>query len=69
MEQLGLLATDDPARYRWQRVTPGDDDYLPTAQRLLRVVAERMRWKHALDEARQRAQLHDSELSATGRAA
>jgi hypothetical protein len=69
MEQLGLSATDDPARYRWQRVTPGDDDYLPPAQRLLRVVAERMRWKHALDEARQRAQLHDSELSATGRAA
>jgi len=44
MEQLGLSATDDTSRYRWQRVTPSDDDYLPPAQRLLRVVAERMRW-------------------------
>ena len=69
MEQLGLSATDDNGRCRWQRVTPSDDDYLVPAQRLLRVVAERMRWKHDLDEARRRAQLHDNKISATGRAA
>jgi len=69
MEQLGLSAIDDNGCYRWQRVTPSDDDYLAPSQRLLRVVAERMRWKHDLDEARRRAQLHDSKLSATGRAA
>ena len=69
MEQLGLSATDDNGRYRWQRVSPSDDDHLVPAQRLLRVVAERMRWKHALDEARRRAQLHDNKISATGRAA
>jgi len=69
MEQLGLSAIDDNGCYRWQRVTPSDDDYLAPSQRLLRVVAERMRWKHDLDEARRRARLHDSKLSATGRAA
>ena len=69
MEQLGLSAIDDNGCYRWQRVTPSDDDYLAPSQRLLRVVAERMRWKHDLDVARRRAQLHDSKLSATGRAA
>ena len=63
---FGVTLTD---RYRWQRVTPGDDDYLPPATRLLHVVSERMRWKHALDEARRRAQLQDSNLSAVGSAA
>jgi hypothetical protein len=69
MEQLGLLATDDTSRYRWQRVTPSDDDYLPPAQRLLRVVAERMRWQQALDEARRRARDGLPDPSATGEAA
>ena len=69
MEQLGISATDDNGRYRWQRVTPSDDDYLPLTRRLMLVVAERMRWKHDLEEARRRAQLHGNKLSATGRAA
>jgi hypothetical protein len=69
MEQLGLSATDDSSRCRWQRVTPSYDDYLPPAQRLLRVVAERMRWKQALDEARRRAREGLPDPSATGEAA
>ena len=69
LEALGLPATADNSCYRWQRVTPSDDDYLPLTPRLMLVVADRMRWKHDLDEARRRAQLHDNKLSATGRAA
>src|SRR5262249_46797416 len=59
LETLGISAPVSTGHYRWQRVTPGDDDYLPPATRLLHVVSERMRWKHALDEARRRAQLQD----------
>jgi replication initiator protein RepSA len=68
-EMLGLQATD-PAIYRWELVQPGDDDYMPPARRLLHSVADRVKWEHALSEARRRAQdtLAD-ELSATGRAA
>ena len=69
VEQLGLSATDDNGRHRWQRVTPSDDDYLPLTRRLMLVVEDRMRWKHDLDEARRRAQLPDNKLSATRRAA
>ena len=54
METLGL-ELPDPARYSWAQVTPGDPDYLPPERRLLHVVADRARWKAALDEARRRA--------------
>jgi len=56
MDTLGLSATADTGRYQWQRVTAADADYLPPPRRLVRVVAERMRWKHALDQARRLAQ-------------
>jgi hypothetical protein len=69
LEKLGLSATDGTGHYTWKRVTPADDDYMSPARRLLRIVEDRMRWKHALDEARRRAQLQDGELSATGSAA
>jgi len=69
MEQLGLSAIGDNSRCRWQRVEPSDPDYLPPAQRLLRVVAERLRWKHALDEARRRARDGPHDPLATRRAA
>jgi hypothetical protein len=69
METLGLPATD-PDRYTWEPVTPGDQDHMPTARRLLHVVADRIRWQHALDEARRRAQgLPSDNFSATGQAA
>ena len=56
-EMLGLPATD-PARYTWQLVEPGDQDHMPTGQRLLHVVADRMHWLQALDQARRRAKDH-----------
>ena len=55
MQTLGLSATD-PTRYAWEPVNPGDQDHMPTARRLLHVVADRIRWQQALDEARRRAQ-------------
>jgi hypothetical protein len=68
-EMLGLPATD-PARYAWEPVGPGDRDHMPTAQRLLHVVADRMRWLQALDQARRRAEgLQPEELSAKRREA
>jgi hypothetical protein len=68
-ETLGLPATD-PACYAWEPVAPGDRDHMPTAQRLLHVVADRVRWQQALDQARRRAEGKPSgDLSATGEAA
>jgi hypothetical protein len=68
-ETLGLPATD-PTRYTWEAVATGDHDHMPTAQRLLHVVADRIRWQQALDQARRRAQgLPPDDLSATGEAA
>jgi hypothetical protein len=68
MEMLGLSATD-PARYAWEPVAPSDRDHMPHSQRLLHVVADRMRWLQALDQARKRAQGLTGDLSATGQAA
>jgi hypothetical protein len=68
IQMLGL-DPPDPARYTWYVVTPSDYDYLPPDKRLLHVVADRYRWKQALDEARRRARGQDANLSATGRAA
>jgi hypothetical protein len=68
-EMLDLPATD-PDRYTWEPVTPGDADHMPNPQRLLHVVADRMRWLAALDQARRRAAGGTGpDLSATGRAA
>jgi hypothetical protein len=54
IETLGLPATD-PSRYAWEPVEPDDRDFMPAPQRLLHVVADRMRWLQALDQARRRA--------------
>ena len=67
-ETLGIPAPD-PDRYTWEPVDPADRDYMPAGQRLLHVVADRMRWLQALDQARKRAQDTSGDLSATGRAA
>ena len=48
LEMLDLPATD-PARYTWEAVAPGDHDHMPTGQRLLHVVADRIRWQQALE--------------------
>jgi hypothetical protein len=63
---LGLPATD-PGRYTWEPVKPGDPDHMPTGQRLLHVVADRIQWQTALELARRRAA--EADLSATGSAA
>jgi len=62
------IPPDDPARYTWELVTPGDQDHMPNGRRLLHVVADRMRWLQALDQARRRA-TGTTDLSATGAAA
>ena len=63
---LGLPATD-PRRYTWEPVKPGDPDHMPNGQRLLHVVADRIQWQTALEQARRRAA--EAQLPATGRAA
>ena len=69
MATLGISATD-PARYAWEAVCPGDPDHMPNAQRLLHLVADRIAWKQALNEARHRAAGQTAPDSpATGRAA
>ena len=65
---LGLRATD-PTRYTWEPVKPGDPDHMPNGQRLLHVVADRIQWQTALEQARRRAAMPTvPELSATGAA-
>ncbi|HUK72562.1 MAG TPA: replication initiator [Streptosporangiaceae bacterium] len=69
MTALGISATD-PGRYIWEPVSPGDPDHMPNAQRLLHIVADRLKWKQALDEARRTATGQATgHLPATGRAA
>jgi hypothetical protein len=66
---LGLSATD-PAHYAWEPVRPGDRDHMSQPRRLLHVLADRITWQQALDEARRRAAGNDPpDPSATGRAA
>ena len=66
---LGLSAID-PTRYTWEPVKPGDPDHMPNGQRLLHVVADRIQWQTALEQARRRAATPTApELSATGTAA
>ena len=57
------LPAMDPARYRWERVTPADGDNLSPASRLLHVLADRTRWQNALDLARRRAEQEAERLA------
>jgi hypothetical protein len=68
LETLGVSATD-PARYRWELVSPGDPDYMDYARRLLYAVADRARWLAALKDARQKANLPGSDAPAGKEAA
>ena len=65
---LDLPATD-PARYRWERVTPSDRDAMTPTRKLLHVLDDRTRWRNALTEARRRADEATGRLSATEEAA
>jgi hypothetical protein len=62
------LPADDPDRYTWERVQPGDRDHMPPGRRLLHVLTDRARWQAALTEARRRAEA-GADLPAIGRAA
>jgi hypothetical protein len=70
LETLGL-PVDQPQRYKWERVTPADDDCWTPTRPLLHVLDDRARWlTAALDQARRR--VHDQmgpNLPATGRGA
>jgi hypothetical protein len=69
LSTLGVSATD-PARYAWELVEPGDPDHMDYARRLLHAVADRARWRAALNEARRRAANQvGTDVSTTGRAA
>jgi hypothetical protein len=65
---LGVSATD-PDRYRWELVASDDPDHMDRARRLLHVVADRLRWQAALNEARRRAGLPGSDGSVSKEAA
>ncbi len=66
---LGLPATG-PTRYTWEPVKPGDPDHMPNGQQFLHVVADRIQWQTALEQARRRAAMPTApEIPATGTAA
>jgi hypothetical protein len=70
LDTLGLTPDDpDAQRYVWEPVTSDDPNVEPLSRRLLRAVAERARWRQALDEAKARAAgpppTPDHDLSAT----
>ena len=69
LSMLGLPDPGDDHRYRWEAVTPADQDHMTHGRRLLHVLADRARWHETLAEARRRAQEATGELPATGRAA
>ena len=54
MTTLDLPADDDRCRYRWEPVTPADEDFMPQSRRLLHVLADRARWQATLAEARRK---------------
>lgn len=61
-DQAGDDEPAGPDRYRFELARPEDPDVLPREHRILRAVSARIRWRAALDSARQRAPGH---LSAT----
>ena len=46
------VSENDPTRYTWEFVAPADPDHMDHTQRMLHVVADRLRWQNALNEAR-----------------
>jgi hypothetical protein len=66
---LGLPEPDDQGRYRWEKVTPADTDFMPLGRRMLHVLADRARWQAALTEARRKAQEATGDPPGTGKAA
>jgi hypothetical protein len=69
LSMLGLPEPGDQDRYRWEKATPADTDFMPLGRRMLHVLADRARWQAALTEARRRAQEATGDPPTTGRAA
>jgi len=67
MAMLDLPASESDGDYRWERVTPGELDYLSATRRLLHVLADRSRWREALSTAKRRAEDSDESPSASWR--
>ncbi|SFK30913.1 hypothetical protein SAMN05216275_12216 [Streptosporangium canum] len=68
MEVLGLTDERPADQYAWRPVQAGDPDLLPRARRLLNQIAERQRWRMAMQQAEARA-TGQPDLSATSLAA
>jgi len=69
LEALGLDhdQTHDPGRYTWRPVNGDERDVPPVALRLLRSVAERQRWRAAMERLQADADgRQGQDLSATG---
>jgi hypothetical protein len=66
---LGLPDPDDTGRYRWEPVTPADQDFMTYGRRMLHVLADRARWHAALTEAKRKAAEATGDPPATRRAA
>jgi hypothetical protein len=58
--------TPEVARYAWESVKPADPDVAPLSHRLMRAIADRARWRQALEAARRAASEGPPSLSATG---
>jgi hypothetical protein len=71
LELIGDAAEiPDPTRFMWAQVGRDDPDVAPLSHRLLRAVAERVRWRKAMDDAKARADgALDNSATARGRAA
>jgi hypothetical protein len=76
LEVLGIdddqAATVDPHRYVWRPVASNDPASTPRAVRLLRAIADRQRWRAAMQQLQARADgrsIQDSSASEIGRAA
>ena len=63
------VPANDPDRYTWEPVAPTDPDHMEHARRLLHAVADRARWRAALNEARRRAETAEGDSTAGRRAA
>ncbi|MCF2526610.1 replication initiator [Yinghuangia soli] len=71
LDLVGEMADrgEAPDRYLWEHARPSDPDVPSISHRLLRAVAERVRWRSALDDAKARADGQLGSSATTGRAA
>jgi hypothetical protein len=56
----------EPAPMAWELAKPGDVDLAPLRVRLMRALSQRIRWRNAINAAKDRAAQCGTDLSATG---